>query len=196
MADLYLDCETTGLYAIVHRIICIGAMREGKIEYFIDRDEKKMLENFLAFLSVDDGLVGFNIGFDYGFLVLRCLKHKLNPSRLIARPRIDLMDIVVRLLNGSKVSLQTLADFFRITYNPVSGKFAPEMWEAGDLDAIRHHCLSDIMLTSELHERLDSLLKVPATPAQLEYLRNLGIGVKEGLTKSEASKIIDGARRR
>jgi len=196
MTDLYLDIESTGLYAIVHRAVCIGAMRGGKIEYFIEKDEKKMLENFLAYLNVDDTLIGFNIGFDYGFLVLRCLKHKLDPSRLIARPRIDLMDIVVRLLNGSKVSLQTLADFFRISYTPASGKFAPEMWEAGDLDAIRHHCLSDIMLTSELHERLLSLLNEPATAKQLQYLRDLGIEVKEGLTKSEASKILDGARRR
>jgi DNA polymerase III epsilon subunit-like protein len=196
MTDLYLDVESTGLYAIVHRVICIGAMRGGKLEYFIDRDEKRMLEDFLAYLSAEDTLVGFNIGFDYGFIVLRCLKHKLDPSRLIARPRVDLMDIVVRLLNGSRVSLQTLADFFRITYNPASGKVAPEMWESGDLDAIRHHCLSDIMLTAELHERLLSLLNEPATAKQLQYLHDLGIPVKEGLTKSEASKILDEARRR
>ena len=193
MSDLYLDCETTGLYAIVHRIVCIGVMRGAQMDYFIDKNEKKMLEGFLDFLSADDVLVGFNIGFDYGFLVLRCLKHGLDPSKLISRQRVDLMEIVKKLLGGSRVSLQTLADFFGIKYNPASGKFVPEIWESGDTDAIRHHCLSDIMLLSELHVRLISLLRVPPTPEQLDYMQSLGIEIKPGLTKKEASRLLDEA---
>lgn len=135
-------------------------------------------------------LIGYCLLRDYPFAkAFMCLGEGANGKSTLLR-------LMTKLLGEENVATPALADFFGIKYNPASGKFVPEIWESGDTDAIRHHCLSDIMLLSELHVRLISLLMEPATPAQLEYLRSLRIEVKPGLTKKEASKILDEAKRR
>jgi len=193
---VFLDIETTGLYPIVHRVVCIGYARGADIEAIIDRDERKMLEQFLDWLRPDDTLVGFNLGFDYGFLVLRSLKHGLNPTRLISCEQIDLMDPIVNLLEGKRVGLHALGDFFGIKYEPTSGKLIPEQWETGDHKAIKKHCLDDVKLTVQLFKRLKPILFEPATAKQLKYLRSLGVKFEEGITKAEASRLIDEAIRK
>lgn len=193
---VFLDIETIGLYPIVHRVVCIGYARGADIGAIIDRDERKMLEQFLDWLRPDDTVVGFNLGFDYGFLVLRSLKHDLNPMRLISCEQIDLMDPVVDLLKGKRVGLQDLSDFFGIKYEPTSGKLIPEQWEAGDHEAIKKHCLGDVRLAVQLFKRLKPILFEPATAKQLAYLRSLRVKFEEGITKVEASRLIDEATHR
>ncbi len=194
MRHVFLDIETTGLYPIVHRIVCIGCMREAEKVAIIDQDERGMLQQFLEFLQPDDTMVGFNLDFDYGFLVLRCLKHGLNPLRLISCERIDLLRHVKNLLLGKRVSLQALADYFKIKHEKTSGVEIPELWEAGNHKAIKKHCLIDVELTAQLFERLKPLLLEPATAKQKEYMRSLGITFSEDITKAEASKLISEAK--
>jgi len=195
MRCVFIDVETTGLYPIVHRIVCIGYSCEGEKRAIIDRDERGMLQQFLEILQFGDALVGFRLGFDYGFLVLRCLKHGLNPQKLISCERIDLQEPVRHLTEG-RVSLQALADYFKLEYEKTSGKEIPEQWEAGDHEAIKRHCLTDVELTVQLFEHLKPLLFEPATAKQRDYMRSLGIEFKEDITKAEASKLIDKATRK
>lgn len=98
MANVFIDTETSGLYPIVHRVVCIGYMREGEEAAIVDRDERGMLQQFMGSLRPDDVVVGFNLDFDYGFLVLRCLKHGLDPTRLVSCERIDLLRPINSLL--------------------------------------------------------------------------------------------------
>jgi len=194
MRHVFTDIETTGLYPFVHRIVCIGWACEGKKRTIVDRDERGMLQQFLDFLQPGDTLVGYNFDFDYGFLVLRCLKHGVNPQKLIFCERIDLMKPIKALIEAKGVSLQTLADFFGFEYEKTSGKKIPEFWENGDYEAIKRHCLSDVGLAAQLFERLKPLLFEPATEKQKRYLLDLGVKFDETLTKSEASRLIDEAR--
>lgn len=193
MRHVFTDIETTGLYPIVHRIVCIGFACEGEKHVIIDRDERGILRQFLELLRPDDTLVGFKLGFDYGFLVLRCLKHGLNPQKLISCERIDLLKPVKELLEGKWVSLQNLADYFELKYEKTSGKKIPELWEAGDHEAIEKHCLIDVELTAQLFDRLKPLLFEPATTKQKDYMRSLSIAFSEDITKAEASRLIDEA---
>jgi len=127
MRHVFTDIETTGLYPFVHRIVCIGWACEGKKRTVVDRDERGMLQQFLDFLQPGDTLVGYNFDFDYGFLVLRCLKHGVNPQKLISCERIDLMKPIKTLIEAKGVSLQSLADFFGFEYEKTSGKKNPRV---------------------------------------------------------------------
>ena len=194
MANVFIDTETSGLYPIVHRVVCIGYMREGEEAAIVDRDERRMLQQFMGSLRPDDVVVGFNLDFDYGFLVLRCLKHGLDPLRLVSCERVDLLKPINSLLQGKRVSLQALADYFKIEHEKTSGKLIPELWEAGEHEAIKRHCLDDVRLTARLFDRLKPLLFEPATARQKGYMRSLGVEFGEGVTKAEASKLIEGAK--
>lgn len=193
---MFLDVETTGLYPIVHRVVCIVCMRGEEKVAIVDRDERRMLQQFLGFLSPDDMVVGFNLDFDYGFLVLRCLKHGLTPKKLISCERIDLLKPVKEMLVGKRVSLQALADYFKLKYEKTSGREIPELWEAEDYESIKKHCLIDVELTAQLFDRLKPLLFEPATARQKDYMRSLGVSFSEDVTKAEASRLIDEAKKR
>jgi len=190
LKPVFLDIETTGLYPIVHRIVCIACIREVEKVAIIDRDERRLLTEFLEFIQTGNTMIGFNLNFDYGFLVMRCMKYGLDPSRLISLERIDLLRPVKNLLLGKRVSLEALAAYFHIGYKQTSGKEIPELWEAGNHEMIREHCLVDVDLTAQLFECLKPLLFEPATAKQKDYMRSLGIPFDEDMTKAESSKLI------
>ena len=195
MRRVFVDIETTGLYPIIYRVVCVGYACDGEKHCFIDEDECEILRQSLDFLEPQDCLIGFNLPFDYGFLVLRSLKHGLNPKKLLSCERVDLLKLVKDVLADKRVSLQGLADYFGLDHGKTSGMQVPGLWEAGEYEAIKEHCMNDLDLTAQLFERLEPLMFVPATPAQINYLKALNVQFEEGITKSEASKLIENAKR-
>jgi len=100
------------------------------------------------------------------------------------------------MLEGKWVSLQAFADYFKLKYKKTSGREIPELWEAGDYGSIKKHCLIDVQPTAQLFDRLKPLLFEPATAKQKDYMRSLGISFSEDVTKWEASRLIDEAKKR
>ena len=195
---VFLDTETTGLSPLVHRIVCIGHVVGDKEHVFMDRDEKKVLTIFLDLISVDDVLVGYNLRFDVGFLTLRCIKHKIDPKKLLGCTQIDLMEKVKMYIGGRYAPpLEKVALFLELNQEEtVGGESVPELWDAGEYEPIKRHCLSDVRLAKQIFERLKQLLFEPATQSQKDYMRSLGIAFDENTTKAEASRLIDKATRK
>lgn len=195
MRYVFLDVETTGLSPLVHRVVCIGSKASGEERVLVDKDEKKMLGEFLDTIAEGDVLVGYNIGFDVGFLILRSLKHGVGFGKLLGRTQIDLMGKIAGLMKGY-VSLREIATYFGLDYGRADGTLVPELWEAGEHESIKEHCLSDVRLTEQLFERLKLLVIELATDPQRDYMRSLGISFNESTTKVEASKLIDESKKR
>lgn len=196
MRHVFLDVETTGLSALVHRVVCIGSKAGGEERALMNRDERRMLEDFLGAISEGDVLVGYNINFDVGFLVLRSLKYEIDPKKLLGRTLIDLMGKIAELMRWEKyVSLRQICAYFGLGGGGTDGALVPGLWEAGEYDQIREHCLSDVRLTEQLFEKLKPLVFELATDRQKDYMRRLGIPFGEDTTKTEASGLIDEFKR-
>lgn len=195
MRHIFLDIETTGLTPRVHRVVCICSKAGGEERTFMDRDEKKMLEEFTGTILEGDEIVGYNIDFDMGFLIFRSLKHGIDPRGLLGHTRIDLMRKIVTLTGEKRVSLRKMAACFGLDYGRANGALVPGQWEAGEYGPIREHCLSDVRLTEQLFEKLKPLIIELATDPQKSYMRRLGILFDGNTTKDEASRLIDSKRR-
>lgn len=215
MRHVFLDIETTGLSPLVHRIVCVGVklksdiilrdeqgplligpdgVGQSDIVLLQDRDEAKMLADFVGLIDEQDTLVGYNLGFDIGFVVLRCLKYRISPGWVHRVPRIDLMERICAL-TGSRVPLRRAASFFGLGEPRGDGADVPDMWEGGFLGDIKEHCLSDVELTERLFEKLRPVAVELATAPQREYMRDLGVPFDESTTKAEAIDLLNKAKR-
>lgn len=196
MRHVFLDIETTGLSPLVHRVVCVGLKYKGDEEaiFLQDRNEKKMLTDLTEVIREWDVLIGYNLGFDVGFTVMRCLRHGVSPGWVHRVPRIDLME-KIRELTGSRVTLRRAASFFGLGGSKGDGADVPDMWEGGFLEEIREHCLSDVELTERLFEKLKPVAVELATVPQREYMRDLKVPFDESTTKAEASELLGRARR-
>ncbi|MQY68659.1 MAG: hypothetical protein GH150_04680 [Hadesarchaea archaeon] len=195
MRYIFLDCETTGLSPLAHRVVCIGTKVGTEEHVLMDKDEKKMLEEFINTIAEGDVLVGYNTPFDVGFLVLRSLKHGVDPRKLLGRTQIDLMQKVRGLTREKYVSLREVAVCFGLNYGKANGASVPELWETGEHGPIREHCLSDVRVTEQLFEKLKPLVVELATDPQKSYMRRLGVLFDKKTTKDEASRLIDESKK-
>ncbi len=191
-----MDCETTGLSPLAHRVVCIGTKVGTEEHVLMDKDEKKMLEEFKKTIAEGDVLVGYNIGFDVGFLILRSLKHGVGVGELLGHAQVDLMQKIRGLTREKYVSLRKVALCFGLDYGKTDGASVPELWETGEHEPIREHCLSDVRLTEQLFEKLKPLVIELATDRQKNYMRRLGVLFDEKTTKDEASRLIDESKKK
>ena len=196
MRYIFLDCETTGLSPLAHRVVCIGTKVGEEKCVLMGKDEKEMLEGFINTIAEGDVLVGYNVGFDMGFLILRSLKHGVDPRKLLSCARVDLMEKITELTRGKYVSLRKVATYFGLDYGKANGTLIPELWEAGEYKPIMEHCLSDVRLTEQLFEKLKPLVVELATDRQKNYMRRLGVLFDEKTTKDEASRLIDESKKK
>ena len=120
MLRIFLDISTTGLNAYKHRLGCISVNSEKETESFCDEDEKKMLEDFIFYLSEKVNrnkrvnIYSFRTeDFIGNFLKTRMLKHKLLSKYLDLTSHIIIYDIQ-RLFFDSH--------FFGVTRKPKLGE--------------------------------------------------------------------------
>ena len=196
MPKIFLDIETTGLSPLVHRVVCIGMADEEKEPgTIIGENERDLLLKFWEALPDGAELVGFNLSFDIGFLTLRCLRHGISPVKLLAAGKTDLSKLVRDIVPGERyMSLARLAKFFGIEKR-TDGAAIPDAWERRDLNAIQEHCEEDVAIVKTLWQILRPLAEEPASQAQKNYLKDLGVPFAPGVTKQQASQLIDRALR-
>jgi uncharacterized protein YprB with RNaseH-like and TPR domain len=176
MTIAIIDIETTGLNPMQDRIITIGVGVMHKDEehgingvvfgkmIIHDMDEKEMLEEFWSWIKVNnvEKIIGFNIDFDWDFLKLRSLYHRVKLKHFRKyQGRIDLREI----LNGNRnrykkgTGLKDYIKFFGfdIDEDDKDGSEVPELWsryEEGDegaLEEIKKHLSYDLDRTWELY---------------------------------------------
>jgi uncharacterized protein YprB with RNaseH-like and TPR domain len=172
MTRAIIDIETTGLNPMQDRIVAIGVgvlnedLAMGKI-IITNMDEKKLLEEFWGVVDSEsiDKIIGFNVDFDWQFLKLRSLYHrvKLKHFRKYSG-RVDLREI----LNGSNgrykkgTGLKDYIKFFGfdIDEDDKDGSEVPELWSRyldGDkevLHEITYHLEKDLDRTYVIYKIL------------------------------------------
>ena len=171
MTIAIIDTETTGLNPMDARLVAIGLNilhDDGVVEKVLitNDDEKQILEDFWGWIKFYNitKLVGFNLDFDWQFLKLRSLYHRLKIRHFKKYDgRVDLRLI----LNSNKYQKGTkLTDYCRffgldIEDDDFKGDAVPTLWkkyvEDGDreaLEEIAKHLDKDIDRTLELYKIL------------------------------------------
>jgi len=160
---VFLDTETTGISAVDNRIICISAMKLGETEPMLfstdtDPSEANMLRKFWEWLPPGCRICGFNTDFDWDFLLLRSLKHKV-PLRWLRKykDRIDLM----HLLNGRAAPMKgrsqdaycELMGIHVPLNGDIRGKDIPNLYNLGEIGKINEHCQADVLRLVEMYNR-------------------------------------------
>jgi len=149
-----VDVETTGLNPMENRIVAIGITDGKENTIIMYEDEKQTLSEFWDYLNEKkaDVLVGFNFDFDWQFLKLRSLKHRIKIKHFQKyKERYDLRQI----LNPDKYKKGTkLSDYLHFLDIPngdkYDGSMIPEFWENKEYEKISEHLLKDIVSEYEL----------------------------------------------
>jgi len=168
MTVAIIDIETTGLNPLQHRIVAIGVKLSDKDEIIMDESEYYLLVNFWNLVEKEgiEKLIGFNIDFDWQFIKLRSLYHRLKVKHFRRyQGRVDLRQI----LNGSSgryVKGTGLKDYCRflgidVPEDDADGKDVPELWKAYEETGneeykhkICEHLRRDLERTWELYKIL------------------------------------------
>jgi DNA polymerase elongation subunit (family B) len=148
--------EKAGLSPATGRICCLGICpvdEPERAEAIIDQDEGSMLRALDSVLSGHDipvRLITFSgKGFDLPYLIVRAAYHHLAfraplPWRKYDYHHVDLREILTSgSLNSWEIALLG-------KHKEIEGNQVQALWDAGDHEAIRAHCLEDVVRTAEL----------------------------------------------
>jgi len=166
MMRAVIDIETTGLNPLEDKIIAIGIynLENGEIKILFG-EEKDILKDFWGYIEENDieQLIGFNLKFDWTFLKLRSLKHRIKIKYFENySQRKDLRQI----LNSDRYSrgrLKDYANFFEIPTDNIDGSEIPNLYKMY-LDGIEkakgdiiNHLKEDLRITKEIYQILTNL---------------------------------------
>ncbi|HLG25039.1 MAG TPA: ribonuclease H-like domain-containing protein [Candidatus Nanoarchaeia archaeon] len=154
--DIITDIETTGLDPLKDRSTALGIeIGEGQL-IFNEDDERFNLHSYWQFLRKHQyfRLIGFEIGFDVRFLVIRSLLHKVKIVDVMGKT-IDLRQV---LSFGNKYEKGTLNDYskflgFGEKYNGFIGAHATILWQDGKKDELKKYLSKDLELTWKVYHR-------------------------------------------
>ena len=155
--------KKAGLHAIISQVVAIG-IQDGDDTWCPmaagGSKENELLEAFAEYLNKhkkNSTIVGFNIkNFDIPFLQMRAMLYGINldfPDR--RSPRI--VDIY-EVLGGkwqtdiSACSLSELSWFLYGKGKATNGNEIQGMWDAGNTEGIRQHCLEDVEITNRIYQ--------------------------------------------
>lgn len=153
------------------RVLCVGiAVDTGGPKVLMEDTEEetltlleKGLDHYSRKSNVRLRLWTWNgFGFDRGWLARRASRLKL--YSLARRMKVDkkwladdLMEVWKMGSFSQKAKLDDVCDFYGIgrAANPIGGAEVYDRYLAGDLDAIREHCIDDVRVLQLLHKEFD-----------------------------------------
>lgn len=170
MPMYYLDIETTGVDPRRAEIVTIQYQPVGwggkpgtpfTVLKAYESSEKEILERFdreTAFFDTRDPWAffptGFNLGFEYRFLLTRMEKHGIKPpvpwDFALNKPDLDLKPLAV-LMNGGKYKGASLENFSR---KLTSGHTVIEALQTGDWPAVERYIEMETEAFFELLQKL------------------------------------------
>lgn len=160
---LILNIETLGLKPWEKRIITIGIQDplEPDIPPIIimEEDEEMMINTLMQFITAGgyDELVGYNLSFDYRFIVLRAMFYGIALKEFADMTIYDLMQAMAQVkfafvYNAQKPpSLSDIADFFFSYPKPFSDLEMMKFYTSGRLDKVLEFASGQITRTLLLY---------------------------------------------
>ena len=161
--NLESEWRKEALNSLKGQIICIGIINlafPAGLSLF-DNDEKKLLTLFVNnYLKSSDEICGHNLlGFDAPFIFHRCLKYGIKPPLQFRTQKHEMLFDTMLMFDPFRwkqyYSLKSLAEFFGIEKNnDIKGDQLFDLYQVGEHDKIREHCLDDVRVTKQVYERL------------------------------------------
>jgi len=161
--SLILNIETTGLKPWEHRITTIGLqdpmMPNSEPFIIMLEDEETMLQAFFSIVAEEgyNEFIGYNLGFDFRFLLLRAMKYQIPCSEFYWCELFDLMQVMAQgktsfVYNPQKPpSLSDIADFFWEYPKTITDLEMIQAYLTGDLEVVREFAIAQIIRTNALY---------------------------------------------
>jgi predicted PolB exonuclease-like 3'-5' exonuclease len=202
---------------VFSRVVSVGFKEEGRdAEVILERDERILLQNVWARIKEFFNREGARIvtwngyRFDIPFLITRSLivgvrptvEINTNPWTMMESNHLDLLQFLScnEKLGWNSLPVTCAQLGIEVPDNYLAADVITNFFRAGELEKIREHNHQDLELTEALYLRFRAVLprpgKEPATEKQKRFLESLGVPFDEGITKREASRLIDEARQR
>lgn len=156
------DLSTEGLEPLKHRILGIMVITSIEELIFTNRDEKKLLEDFWAYIIKNNfnKIVGFNShNFDVPMLIIRCIKHKINIPNLKGK-LIDTRKIIFGNQENRKGSLDDFRELLGIqfTESRFNNMHLSLLWDSSyELPKLKEFLFRDAKVTWELYKNLEGV---------------------------------------
>lgn len=152
---LVFDIETGGLSPLHTGVSCIGVMTSSGPVCFSGDFEKKLLDDFVAFVEKEnpDKLVSYNgWSFDVPFLRVRALKLGvvLPPVFWDDKRLVDPYNILCRSKGGKQSDFAQLLGLDSVG----TGLECVEYFEKGEFGKIEEHCKSDVIVLDTLFSKM------------------------------------------
>lgn len=149
-----------GLHGLISQIVAIGVHDGISPQVICEDNEEDLIRWFRGILHEHKTscLVGYNVReFDIPMLLFRGMKYRIKldfPDKRSQRI-IDIMDsspIGGKWQQSTLCSLDDLAEHLYGNGKETSGADVAKMWDAGDIESIRAHCMEDILITRKIFD--------------------------------------------
>lgn len=163
---IILDTETTGLDPMKDELVAIGVIIEGKQIIFLRGKadpEIELLQQFWEIVSMQENpvIIGFNTTFDWQFLKLRSLLHRVKFQWFDKYT--NMKDLRLMLDSDKYKKGTTLTDYCIFLSIPDcdkhDGSEVPLLWEEGRTDEIGEHLDHDLKKTHRLYELISGCVE-------------------------------------
>lgn len=128
-----------------------------EIQGIVDRDEKHLLTRFTEVLAElhQPTFVGFNSAkFDVPVLAAAYVRQGMSVPPHLRRALLEPYRTMIDYFRLFPTGLQRFAQALGLEPLAVTGADVGPLWEAGDLEAIKRHCVDDVRVLAALHHRV------------------------------------------
>ena len=184
--SIIFNIETLGLNPWEKRIITIGFQDAQEPNAWpsiiMMDDEKEMIQAFLQIIN-DNGyndLIGYNIDFDYRFIILRAMYYGLNIKEFYKCTWYDLIEYMAKgttqyVYSTQKApSLSVISDFFFGFPKEITDTEMMEAYMTGDFDAVYTFASNQITRTLMLYYLFRKTIEYSSMTASSEVVQPLG----------------------
>ncbi len=164
--NLETEWKREALNSMKGQIICIGFISDNFPEgmtFSVSKpvNEPNILHRLVEMIKSEDEIVGHNIlGFDAPFIYHRCMKYGSKPPLQFHTKHHEMLHDTMLMFDPFRwkqfYSLKDMAAFFDIPKNnDTTGGDVFDLYQKGEFDKIREHCLDDVRVTKQVYERLN-----------------------------------------
>ena len=181
--DLVINIETEGFRPWEHRIIAIGvqdpSLPDEPPKIIMGADEALMIQEFLALFKRGqyDRIIGYNITFDYRFIIMRSMRYGMPLKEFQNAKLYDLQELMSKgrigfVFNQQRApKLSDLSDFLFSFPKAFSDADMLEFWATGQFDLVRQFASDQVTRTLLLYFVTRYVIEKPVGSASIPIVR-------------------------